>query len=167
MVREKPGAAAFVENGEVEVDIAIEIHHGELYRGEIEFFQPAVGADVAEAAKAGGIIAIVVEHLYPGGDLAIGALPLAQTDNVEIPIAVDIEGVEAQGEAPVAPGLHLDAGLLEAALAIVEQEPERAGSGGDQVEIGVSIEVGEAAEIRVEGQPAAEAVISRRRVVED
>ena len=167
MVREKPGAAAFVENGEVEVDISIEIHHGELYRGEIEFFQPAVGADVAEAAKAGGIIAIVVEHLYPGGDRSIRPLPLAQANNIEIPVAVNVESVESQGKTSRPLELKSRACFIEPPLAIVDQEPERAGPGSNEVEVSVSIEISKATEIGVERKPAAGAVSLCRRVIEN
>ena len=60
------------------IDIAIKINHRELGSRKLELLETAIGADVTEAPEPGRVVAVVVEQLDPGGDLAGGILPLAQ-----------------------------------------------------------------------------------------
>ena len=160
MIREYPeGRSLTVKYDEVQIDVAIKINHRELGGREVELLETASGADVAEAPEPGRVVAVVVEHLDPGGDLAGGILPLAQADDVEIPVTIDIERVETDGEAPLLSSLDLDISHGEATLAIVDHEAERAVSGRDEVEIGISIKIGQAAETPGQGQSSTQAVI--------
>ena len=167
MVREEPGGTLPVKNGKVKVHISIEIHHRQLNECEVEIPQPAGRRDLAEATETTGIGTIVVEHLYPGGDRSIRLLPLAQANNIEIPVAVDVESVESQGKTSRPLELKSRADFIEPPLAIVDQEPEKAGPGSNEIEVSVSIEISKATEAGVERKPAAGAVSLCRRVIEN